>query len=67
MDNIITPLLPLAISIDDCHPDPANARKGHAVDRIAASLRQYGQRKPIVVNVSEGVNNYGMVLARVDA
>lgn len=52
--NIIDALLPLAIPITDCHPDPTNARTGHAIDRIAASLRQYGQRKPIVVNVSEG-------------
>lgn len=52
--NIAAPLLPLAIPITDCHPDPTNARTGHAIDRIAASLRQYGQRKPIVVNVSEG-------------
>lgn len=54
MTNIIPSLSPLAIPIDSCHPDPANARKGHAVDRIAASLRQYGQRKPIVVNAQEG-------------
>ena len=40
----------LAVGIDEVHEDPANARVGHAVDRIAASLRQYGQRKPIVAN-----------------
>lgn len=40
----------LAVSIDEVHEDPANARKGHAIDRIAASLKTYGQRKPIVVN-----------------
>lgn len=40
----------LAVPIDQLHEDPANARVGHDVDRIAASLRQYGQRKPIVVN-----------------
>jgi hypothetical protein len=51
---IIESLRPLAIPIDSCHPDPANARKGHAVDRIAGSLAQYKQRKPIVVNASEG-------------
>lgn len=51
---IIESLRPLAIPIADCHLDPTNARTGHAVDRIAGSLRQYGQRKPIVVNASEG-------------
>ena len=43
-------LRPLAVPIDSLHEDPANARIGHDVERIAASLRQYGQRKPIVVN-----------------
>ena len=51
--NIIPALLPLATPIDDLHLDPANARTGHDVERIAASLAQYGQRKPIVVNRSE--------------
>ncbi len=54
-DYIAAPLRLLAIPIRDCHPDPANARTGHAIDRIAASLAQYGQRKPIVVNRAEGM------------
>jgi hypothetical protein len=53
MDFIATDLRPLAVPIDDVHPDPANGRTGHAIDRIAASLARYGQRKPIVVNKSE--------------
>ncbi len=52
--NIIAALLPLATPIEELHLDPANARTGHDVERIAASLRQYGQRKPIVVNRREG-------------
>ncbi|MBS4062724.1 MAG: DNA modification methylase [Bacteroidetes bacterium] len=40
----------LAVPIDDLHIDPANARKGHALDRIASSLKAYGQRKPIIAN-----------------
>jgi hypothetical protein len=52
--NITPQLLPLAIPLDDCHLDPANARTGHDVDMIAASLTQYGQRTPIVINRSEG-------------
>lgn len=44
----------LAVPVESLHNDPANARTGHAVERIAASLRQYGQRKPIVVNRSQG-------------
>ena len=51
--NIIDALQPLATPIGDLHQDPANARTGHDVERIAASLAQYGQRKPLVVNRSE--------------
>lgn len=51
--NIVESLRPLAVPIDTVHLDPANARTGHALDRIAASLQQYGQRKPIVVNRNE--------------
>lgn len=51
--NIHPDLLPLATPIDDLHLDPANARTGHDVERIAASLAQYGQRKPLVANRSE--------------
>ena len=40
----------LAVPIDSLHEDPANARVGHDVTRIAASLKAYGQRKPIVAN-----------------
>jgi ParB-like chromosome segregation protein Spo0J len=47
-------LLPLAVPIDTLHLDPANARKNHALDMIAASLNRYGQRKPIVVNSCDG-------------
>ena len=46
-------LRPLAAPIDTVSLDPANARTGHAVERIAASLDQYGQRKPIVANRSQ--------------
>lgn len=44
----------LAVPIDDLHVDPANARTGHALDRIAASLKAYGQRKPIIANRLQG-------------
>jgi DNA modification methylase len=40
----------LAVPIDSLHEDAANARVGHDVARIAASLKAYGQRKPIVAN-----------------
>ena len=51
--NIHPSLLPLAMPIDEIHLDPANARTGHNVERIAGSLALYGQRKPIVVNRNE--------------
>lgn len=40
----------LAVPIESLHEDPVNARVDHDVARIAGSLRQYGQRKPIVAN-----------------
>lgn len=52
--NIVPALVALATPIDEMHQDPANARTGHDVERIAGSLAQYGQRKPLVVNRSEG-------------
>ena len=54
MSKIASQLEPLAVPINSIHIDPANARAGHALDRIAASLAQYGQRKPLVVNRKEG-------------
>lgn len=54
LHNIIDALQSLATPIDELHQDPVNARMGHDIDRIAASLAQYGQRKPVVVNRSEG-------------
>lgn len=53
LSHITESLRPLAVQINDLHLDPANARTGHAVDRIAASLARYGQRKPLVVNRNE--------------
>lgn len=51
MHQIHDSLLPLAITIADLTPDPDNARRhtDRNLDSIAASLRAYGQRKPIVV------------------
>lgn len=51
---IIPDLRPLAVPIDSVQVDPANARTGHAIDRIAASLTEYGQRVALVVNKSQG-------------
>ncbi len=50
LSYIAEALRPLAVPIDSLHEDPANARMGHDVARIAASLKAYGQRKPIVAN-----------------
>lgn len=44
----------LAVPVEQLHEDAANVRVGHAVERIAASLAQYGQRKPVVANRSQG-------------
>lgn len=50
LSYIAEALRSLAVPIDSLHEDPANARVGHDVARIAASLQAYGQRKPIVAN-----------------
>lgn len=50
LSHIAEPLRLLAVPIDELHEDPANARVEHDLDRIAASLRAYGQRKPIIAN-----------------
>jgi len=50
LSYITESLRPLAVPIDSLHEDPANAREGHDVARIAASLKAYGQRKPLVAN-----------------
>ena len=54
LEWIVEGLRGLAVPVEQLHEDPANARTGHAVDRIAASLRQYGQRKPLVANRAQG-------------
>ena len=49
---IIESLQPLAVGIDSIKPDPRNARK-HSERNLAEikkSLKEFGQRKPIVVN-----------------
>lgn len=45
-------LRPLAVPIDSLHPDPRNARKHDAanLDAIEASLREFGQLKPVVAD-----------------
>ena len=53
LDHITPDLRPLAKPIDDYYPDPTNARTGHDVERIAASLKKYGQRTSIVINRQE--------------
>ena len=54
-NNIHEDLKLLAVSIDDCKPDPDNARTGHDIGGISDSLEKYGQRKPIVVHRESGV------------
>lgn len=51
---IAEPLRALAVPIDDLTPDPANARRHpeRNMAAIQASLRAYGQRKPLVVRRS---------------
>lgn len=54
LSHIALALRGLAVPVEELHEDPANARTGHAVERIAASLVQYGQRTPLVANRAQG-------------
>jgi hypothetical protein len=49
--HIADPLRSLAVAVADLNPDPANARlhPDRNLGAIEASLRVYGQRKPLVV------------------
>jgi len=51
LTHIAEALRPLAVPVVDLVLDPANARKHpeRNLDAIAASLRRFGQRKPVVV------------------
>lgn len=61
LSGIAPALRPLAIPLADCLPDPQNARI-HDDDSIAAvmaSLRQFQQQKPIVVQASSRIIRAG--------
>ena len=51
LHHIAEQLQPLAVRVSDLTPDPANARRhpSRNLEAIKASLRLYGQRKPLVV------------------
>jgi DNA modification methylase len=61
LSYIAESLRSLAVACDSIDQDPANARLHSEVnlDAIRASLRVYGQRKPIVVNRRTGVVEAG--------
>jgi ParB-like nuclease domain len=61
LSHIAEPLRQLAVPVADLVPDPANARRHpqRNLDGIAASLRVYGQRKPVVVNRRTGAVEAG--------
>lgn len=58
LQHIARGLRPLAVPIAGLSPDPANARThdDRNIAAIASSLRQFGQRKPIVVQ------SHGMIV-----
>ena len=61
LSHIAEPLRPLAVPCADLLPDPANARRHPEpnLEAIKASLRVYGQRKPVVVNRRTGIIEAG--------
>lgn len=61
IDYIVDDLQSLAVPIDSVLPDPDNTMLHESTDlvQIAASLRKYGQRKPIVVNKTGNVIEAG--------
>lgn len=56
LSYIAEQLQPLAVPVAELVSDPANARKHGKknLDAIKASLRVYGQRKPVIVNKRTG-------------
>jgi hypothetical protein len=50
--DIVGGLMPLAVELDSLELLDGNPRRGD-VDAVAASLRRFGQRKPIVVRASD--------------
>jgi ParB-like chromosome segregation protein Spo0J len=54
MDKIHAQLEPLAVPIDSLRPHPRNVHQGD-IPTIAASMKEYGQFKPIVVQASTGL------------
>ncbi|MBI4331417.1 MAG: ParB N-terminal domain-containing protein [Chloroflexi bacterium] len=61
IENIADALLPITVDIDSVRVDPTNARVHPASDvrRLARSLIEFGQRKPIVVNSATGLIEAG--------
>lgn len=57
LSSIAEALRPLAVSLDELVPDPANARthSERNLEAIRGSLQVYGQLKPIVVRRDNGV------------
>jgi ParB-like chromosome segregation protein Spo0J len=60
MQDETSAMIVQSVPIDSLSPDPANARKHNSrnLDAIAASLRRFGQQKPIVVD-SRGIVRAG--------
>ena len=54
--NVIKGLIKLLVAVGELKNDPANARKHDErnVQSIANSLKEFGQRKPIVINRKDG-------------
>jgi hypothetical protein len=61
LNHIEPDLRPLAVPIDELRPDPHQARvhDGRSIDEIERSLREHGQKKPIVVERATGVVKAG--------
>jgi DNA modification methylase len=59
--HIAEPLRPLAVACTELTLDPANARRHPEpnLEALKASLRVYGQRKPVVVNRRTGIIEAG--------
>jgi len=61
VEYIAEDLRPLALPVADLVEDPRNANEHNdtSVDAIAASLRRFGQRKPIVVQMPDRIVRAG--------
>jgi ParB-like chromosome segregation protein Spo0J len=57
--DVLDGLAPLLVPIGSVKPDPSNPRIRRNLDKLVASIRRFGLRKPIVANANDKVIEAG--------